>query len=104
VGSDLAGLCRHAALQQIWQKVGLTMNIQLDDVDDDILNSLAVEHDNFRVCNRPYLLTARSLLNLLIIIVYYATWAAHTHTTAYNHIHQHTQNYILRSIKNTEKD
>jgi len=32
-----------------------------------------------------------------IIIIYYATWAAHTHTTAYNHIHQYTQNYILRS-------
>jgi len=104
VGSDLAGLCRHAALQQIWLKVGLTMNIQLDDVDDDILNSLAVEHDNFRVSNRPYLLTARSLLSLLIIIVIYATQAAHTHTTAYNHIRQHTQNYMLRSIKNTEKD
>jgi len=118
------------------------MNIQLDDVDDDILNSLAVEHDNFRVSNRPYLLTARSLLSLLIIIVIYATQAApshtqaahthttaythtdththtgsphtrnsihthrhtHTHTTAYNHIHQHAQNYMLRSIKNTEKD
>jgi len=80
------------------------MNIQLDDVDDDILNSLAVEHDNFRVSNRPYLLTARSLLSLLIIIiVIYATRPAHTHTTAYNHIHQHTQNYILRSIKKTQK-
>jgi len=27
----------------------------------------------------------------------------HTHTTAYNHIHQHTQNYILRSIKTQKK-
>ena len=64
------------------------MNIQLDDVDDDILNSLAVEHDNFRVSNRPDLLTARSLLNLLIIIVIYATRAAHTHTQ------QHTTTYM----------
>ena len=27
----------------------------------------------------------------------------HTHTTAYNHIHQHTQNYTLRSIKTQKR-
>ena len=87
------------------------MNIQLDDVDDDILNSLAVEHDNFRVSNRPYLLTARSLLSLLIIIVIYATQAAppthtgspHTHYSIQPHTSTYTK-YILRCIKNTEKD
>ena len=45
--------------------------------------------------------------HIYIIIIYYATRAAHTHTTAYNHIHQHTQNYIqnyiLRSIKTQKK-
>ena len=42
-----------------------------------------------------------------ITIIYYATWADHTHTTAYSRIHQRTQNciqnYILRSIKTQKK-
>jgi len=45
----------------------------------------------------------RSLQSEYIIIIYYATRAAHTHTTAYNHVHQHTQNCILRSIKHRKR-
>jgi len=41
----------------------------------------------------------RSPPALFIIVYYYATRAAHTHTTAYNHIHQHTQNYTVSQKK-----
>ena len=47
---------------------------------------------------------AVSIVPTLIFIIYYATLAAPpTHTTAYNHIHQHTQNCIPRSIKTQKK-
>ena len=48
VGSDLAGLCQEAALEQIRKKVDW---IDIDDnaIDADVLNSLAVTHDDFRV-------------------------------------------------------
>jgi len=41
------------------------------------------------------------IIIIIIIIIYYATRAAHTHMTAYNHIHQHTQNYVLRSTRSS---
>ena len=52
VGADLAGLCQEAALQQIREKVG-HVDIQLGDVDEHILNSLAISNDNFRVSLLP---------------------------------------------------
>jgi len=47
VGADLAALCSEAALQQIREKMDL---IDLDDeqIDAEVLNSLAVSMDNFR--------------------------------------------------------
>lgn len=47
VGADLAALCSEAALQQIREKMDL---IDLDDeqIDAEVLNSLAVTMDNFR--------------------------------------------------------
>jgi len=48
VGSDLAALCSESALQQIREKMDL---IDLDDeaIDAEVLNSLAVSQENFRV-------------------------------------------------------
>jgi len=48
VGSDVAALCSEAALQQIREKMDL---IDLDDeaIDAEVLNSLAVSQENFRV-------------------------------------------------------
>jgi transitional endoplasmic reticulum ATPase len=47
VGADLAALCSEAALQQIREKMDL---IDLDDeqIDAEVLNSLAVSMENFR--------------------------------------------------------
>jgi transitional endoplasmic reticulum ATPase len=49
VGADLAALCSEAALQQIREKMDL---IDLEDevIDAEVLNSLAVSQENFRVC------------------------------------------------------
>jgi len=44
---------------------------------------------------------------LHIIIIYYATWAAHTHTHTHNSIQPHTSTYTklhTKVYKNTEKD
>ena len=48
VGADLAALCSEAALQQIREKMDL---IDLDDenIDAEVLDSLAVSQENFRV-------------------------------------------------------
>ena len=48
VGADVAALCSEAALQQIREKMDL---IDLDDdtIDAEVLDSLAVTMDNFRV-------------------------------------------------------
>jgi len=54
VGSDLAGLCTEAALEHIRQKVGLVVDVQLDDVDEGLLSSLAVTQADFRVSSAPY--------------------------------------------------
>jgi len=48
VGSDLAGLCREAALEQIRQKLHL-VDVDDDVMDVNVLNSLAVTHADFRV-------------------------------------------------------
>jgi len=47
VGADLAALCSEAALQQIREKMEL-IDLEDDQIDAEILNSLAVTMDNFK--------------------------------------------------------
>ena len=48
VGSDLAALCSEAALQQIREKMDL-IDLEDETIDAEVLNSLAVSQENFRV-------------------------------------------------------
>jgi transitional endoplasmic reticulum ATPase len=47
VGADLASLCSEAALQQIREKMDL-IDLEDDNIDAEVLNSLAVSMENFR--------------------------------------------------------
>lgn len=47
VGADIAALCSEAALQQIREKMDL-IDLEEDQIDAEVLNSLAVTMDNFR--------------------------------------------------------
>ncbi|CAJ0630996.1 9891_t:CDS:2 [Entrophospora sp. SA101] len=49
VGSDIASLCSEAAMQQIREKMD-AFDLEDDTIDAEILDSLAVTMDNFRVC------------------------------------------------------
>lgn len=51
VGADIAALCSEAALQQIREKMDL-IDLEEDQIDAEVLNSLAVTMENFRVRNR----------------------------------------------------
>jgi len=55
VGSDLASLCSEAALQQIREKMDL-IDLEDESIDAEVLNSLAVSQENFRVNMRYSLL------------------------------------------------
>lgn len=46
----MAALCSEAALQQIREKMDL-IDLEDDQIDAEVLNSLAVNMDNFRVIN-----------------------------------------------------
>ena len=48
VGSDLAAVCSEAALQQIREKLDL-IDLDEDTIDAEVLNSLAVTQENFKV-------------------------------------------------------
>lgn len=48
VGADMASLCSEAALQQIREKMDL-IDMEEDTIDAEVLDSLAVSMDNFRV-------------------------------------------------------
>ena len=48
VGADLAALCSEAALQQIREKMDL-IDLDDDQLDAEVLDSLAVTQENFRV-------------------------------------------------------
>lgn len=50
VGSDMASLCSEAALQQIREKMDL-IDMEEETIDAEVLDSLAVSMDNFRVWN-----------------------------------------------------
>ena len=49
VGSDLAALCSEAALQQIREKMDL-IDLEDEQIDAEVLDSLAVSMEDFRVC------------------------------------------------------
>lgn len=51
MGADLASLCSEAALQQIREKMDL-IDLEDDQIDAEVLSSLAVTMDNFKVS--PY--------------------------------------------------
>lgn len=57
----MAALCSEAALQQIREKMDL-IDLEDDQIDAEVLNSLAVTMDNFRVSYKSLI----SLVNLLI--------------------------------------
>ena len=48
VGADMAALCSEAALQQIREKMDL-IDLEDDQIDAEVLDSLAVTQENFRV-------------------------------------------------------
>ena len=48
VGADLAALCSEAALQQIREKMDL-IDLEDDNIDAEVLDSLAVTQEDFRV-------------------------------------------------------
>lgn len=48
MGADLAALCSEAALQAIRKKMSL-IDLEDDSIDADILNSMAVTMDDFKV-------------------------------------------------------
>ena len=48
MGADLAALCSEAALQQIREKMDL-IDLEDDTIDAEVLDSLAVTMENFRV-------------------------------------------------------
>lgn len=64
VGSDLASLCSEAAMQQIREKMDL-IDLDLESIDAEILDSLAVTMENFKVLFIS-LISFSLLLNQLI--------------------------------------
>lgn len=48
MGSDLAALCSEAALQQIREKMDL-IDLEDEQIDAEVLDSLAVSMEDFRV-------------------------------------------------------
>ena len=61
----MAALCSEAALQQIREKMDL-IDLEDDQIDAAVLDSLAVTQENFRVCPPPYL--TRKLTTILVFI------------------------------------
>ena len=53
VGSDLAALCSEAALQQIREKMDL-IDLEDEQIDAEVLDSLAVSMEDFRVRNKIF--------------------------------------------------
>lgn len=60
----MAALCSEAALQQIREKMDL-IDLEDDQIDAEVLNSLAVTMDNFRVSYKSLISLANLLINFL---------------------------------------
>lgn len=67
VGADLASLCSEAALQQIREKMDL-IDLEDDQIDAEVLNSLAVTMENFRVNSK--LMKYSSKVGFVIYVLY----------------------------------
>ncbi|KAF4525325.1 hypothetical protein B566_EDAN013186 [Ephemera danica] len=70
VGADMASLCSEAALQQIREKMDL-IDLEDDQIDAEVLNSLAVTMDNFRYAMTK---SSPSALRETIVEVPNVTW------------------------------
>ncbi|XP_021183018.1 transitional endoplasmic reticulum ATPase TER94 isoform X1 [Helicoverpa armigera] len=70
VGADLASLCSEAALQQIREKMDL-IDLEDDQIDAEVLNSLAVSMDNFRYAMTK---SSPSALRETVVEVPNVTW------------------------------
>jgi transitional endoplasmic reticulum ATPase len=70
VGADLASLCSEAALQQIREKMDL-IDLEDDQIDADVLNSLAVSMENFRYAMTK---SSPSALRETVVEVPTTTW------------------------------
>ncbi|KPJ03235.1 Transitional endoplasmic reticulum ATPase TER94 [Papilio xuthus] len=71
VGADLASLCSEAALQQIREKMDL-IDLEDDQIDAEVLNSLAVSMDNFRYAMTK---SSPSALRETVVEVPNVTWS-----------------------------
>lgn len=70
VGADLASLCSEAALQQIREKMDL-IDLEDDQIDAEVLNSLAVSMENFRYAMTK---SSPSALRETVVEVPNTTW------------------------------
>lgn len=64
MGADLAALCSEAALQAIRKKMDL-IDLEDETIDAEVMNSLAVTMDDFKVKNCDKVLTFEFDLNFL---------------------------------------
>lgn len=71
VGADLASLCSEAALQQIREKMEL-IDLEDDQIDAEVLNSLAVTMENFRFAQGK---SSPSALREAVVETPNTTWA-----------------------------
>ena len=62
VGSDLAALCSEAALQQIREKMDL-IDLEDEQIDAEVLDSLAVTQENFRVRHHQRIMPCQLLFS-----------------------------------------
>lgn len=66
VGADMASLCSEAAMQQIREKMDL-IDLDEETIDAEVLDSLAVSMENFRVSDSDHFPASLSYRFLLII-------------------------------------
>lgn len=67
VGADLASLCSEAALQQIREKMDL-IDLEEEKIDAEVLQSLAVTMENFRVSRLRFLYLYQTHLDMSLCL------------------------------------
>lgn len=65
VGADMASLCSEAAMQQIREKMDL-IDLEEETIDAEVLDSLAVTMDNFRVSCIVNFLSLQDTYNMIV--------------------------------------
>lgn len=73
VGADLAALCSEAALQQIREKMDL-IDLEDETIDAEVLDSLAVTMENFRVSILLNILCIFLLSGVIFFSICFATF------------------------------